>query len=62
MCNVQTKNAINFHTVKLLNVYCNLLAQIREIMYVYNNYIYTLVLGIFNFYIKFSGKSQTFNL
>lgn len=39
-------------------MFSNLLAQIREIiLYVYN-YIYTLALGIFNFYKKFSEKSQ----
>lgn len=41
-------------------MFSNLLAQIREIiLYVYNTlFIFTLALGIFNFYKKFSGKSQ----
>lgn len=37
MCNVQTKNAINFHTIFSFLIYSNLLAQIRGIiLYVYN--------------------------
>jgi hypothetical protein len=37
MCNVQTKNAINFHTVELFYLIftSNPLAQIGEIIYVY---------------------------
>lgn len=61
MCNVQTKNAINFHTMELFSLMSsNLLAQIREIiLYVYISlFIHYLALGIFNFYMEFSEKSQ----
>lgn len=49
MCNVQTKNAINFHTMELFSLMSsNLLAQIREIIYMFTSlYLYIISIRYF---------------